>query len=151
VIWLLTPCFKQQSFFTFIFAVFSWNLMFLLNASFIFAFMCYLNLSCRPSCLQFIRNFKLLKHYSHGQNPSSWRISWWSATPLLSLCRFIGFSERQLTFTFAICYRPSFCCLSVTAAEIEMPFASTTLVGPRNHLLHIARLNAQWATCLAIV
>ena len=31
-----------------------------------------------------------------------------------------------------------------TAETIEMPFASTTLVGPRNHLLHIARLNAQY-------
>ena len=30
------------------------------------------------------------------------------------------------------------------AEAIEMPFASTTLVGPRNHLLHIARLNAQY-------
>jgi len=46
-------------------------------------FMFYVNLSYRSSYLQFIRNFKLLKHYSHVQNVSLWQISRWSAKPLL--------------------------------------------------------------------
>ena len=28
------------------------------------------------------------------------------------------FSERELTFTFAICYRPSVCCLSVVCLSV---------------------------------
>ena len=36
------------------------------------------------------------------------------------------------------------CLLGQTAKAIEMSFASTTLVGPMNHLLHIATLNAQY-------
>ena len=33
------------------------------------------------------------------------------------------FSERELTFTFAICYRPSVCCLSSVVCNVRVPYS----------------------------
>jgi len=55
-----------------------------------------------PGCnLSNGRGCRLIVHY--------WRICSWF-TGFIS----VVFSERELTFTFAVCYRPSVCRLSVT-------------------------------------
>ena len=52
---------------------------------------------------------------------------WLASREVCILCRLL-FSERELTFTFAICYRPSVCRLSVVCLSVVC--LSVTFVRP---------------------
>jgi len=52
----------------------------------------------------------------------------------------IVFSERELTFTFAICYRPSVCRLSVVC------LASVTLVHPTQAVQIFGNISTAFGT-----